>query len=171
MNFQGNRRREGMFSAQCDTGKNKGVRHPVMPQRTNTTTDAVKKAIGSSRLKHVQFERFKETSKEWACPTHDSGKRKQSSATRLSLSKSCEKSATLRKLREVKIYRSFIEEEVTEDSERCKTGAAFEKTTQGKVSSRNVGQTTEACTVNPSRATPPNHAIRRYALYRGMLCQ
>jgi len=172
MNFQGNRQREGVFSAQCDSRKNKGVRHTVTvtPQRTNATTDAAKTAIGRSRLKPVQFERFKEIGKKWSCPTQDNGKRKQSFATRLPLSKSCEKS-TLRKFQEVNVYGSFIEEEATEDSERRKSYAACEKTTQGKVASHNTERTTEACAVNPSRATPPNHAIRRYALYRGMLCQ
>lgn len=170
MNFQGNRQRKGLFSAQCDTGKNKGVRHIVMSQRTITTTDAAKTTIGSSRLKHLQFERFKETGKDWCFPTHDDAKGKQSSATRLPLSKSSEK-YTLRKFQEVKVYKSFIEEEVTEDLERSKNGAAFEKTTREKVTSHNTKRTTEACAVNPSRVAPPNHAIRRYALYRGMLCQ
>ena len=172
MNFQRNRQREGVFSAHCDTGKNKGVRHYVMPQRTNATTDAAETAMGSSRLKHVQFERFKETGKERACPTYDDGKRKQSSATRLPLSKSCTEKSTLRKFQEVKVYRSFIKEEATEDSERLKNDAEFEKTTPGKVASHKTEPKTEACTVNQTRgATPPNHAIRRYALYRGMLSQ
>ena len=170
MNFQGNRRREGLFSAKCDTGKNKGVRHSVAPQKTNTTTDAARTAIGSSCLKHAQFERFKETGKEWSCPTQDDGKRKQSFATRLPLSKSREKS-TPTKFQEVNIYGSFIAEVATDDSERFKYGTAFEKTTQGKVASYNTERATEACPVKPSRATPPNHAIRRYALYRGMICQ
>lgn len=168
MNFQGNRQREGVFSAPCDTRNNKCVRHTVtvIPQRTNTTTHAAKTAVGSSHLKPVQLERFKETGKKWACPTHDSEKlRKQSSATRRPLSKSCEKS-TLRKFQEVNVYESFIEEGVTE---RRKNYAACEKTKN--VASNTTERTTEACAVNPSRATPPNHAIRRYALYRGMACQ
>ena len=170
MNFQGNRRRESLFSAKCDTGKNKGVRHAVTPQKTNTTTDVARTAIGSSRLKHAQFERFKETGKEWACPTQDDGKTKQSLATRLPLSKSREKS-TPTKFQEVNIYGSFIGEVAPEDSGRSKNSTAFERTTQGKVASYNSERATEACAVKPSRVTPPNHAIRRYALYRGMICQ
>ena len=169
MNFQGNRRREGLFSAKCETGKNKGVRHLFMPQKTNTTTHAAKTTIGSSRLKHAQFDRLKETGKERAS-SHDDGKGKQSFATRLPLSKSSEKS-TLRKFPEVNIYGSFIEEVATEDSERSKNGTAFGNTMQGKVASHNPERTTAACGDKPSRVTPPNHAIRRYALYRGMICQ
>ena len=170
MNFQGNRQWTGLFSAHRNTGKNEGVRHIVMSQRRTTTTDAAKTTIGSSRLKHLQFERFKETGKNWCFPTHDEEKGKQSSATRFRHSKSCDKS-TLKKYQEVKVYRSFIEEEATEDLERSKNSTAFEKTLQEKVTLHNAGQTTEACAVNPSRVKAPNHAVRRYALYRGMLRQ
>lgn len=166
MNFQGNRQREGLFSAQSDTGKNKGVRHPFMPQKANTTTNAVKTAIDSSRFKHAQFDRLEETGKERAFPTRDDGKRKQSFATRLPLSKSSEKS-TQRKFQGVNVYGSFIEEVATEDSERRKNVAA----SQGKVASHSTERTNEACSDKPSHVTPPNHAIRRYALYRGMICQ
>lgn len=165
MNFQGNRQREGLFSAQCDAGKNKGVRHPFMPQKANTTTNAVKTAIDSSRFKHAQFDRLEETGKERAFPTRDDGKRKQSFATRLPLSKSSEKS-TQRKFQGVNVYGSFIEEVATEDSERRKNGAA----SQGKVASHSTERTNEACSDKPSHGTPPNHAIRRYALYRRMIC-
>ena len=168
MNFQGNRQRSRLCTAQCDTAKNKGVCYIGMSQKTTTTADVAKTAVGSSRLKHLQKERLKETGKEWACGTQVAEKGKKSSgATRLPFHKSCEKS-TLRKFQEVKVYRSFIKEEVTEELDR---NDAFEKSTQGKVASHNAKRTTEACAVNPSRATPSNHAIRRYALYRGMLCQ
>ena len=170
MNFQGNRQRSRLCTAQCDTGKNKGVCYIGVSQKTTTTADVAKTAVGSSRLKHRQNERLKETGKEWARGTQvDEKGKKSSGAIRLPLHKSCEKS-TLRKFQEVKVYRSFIKEEAAEELDRSKNDA-FEKSTQGKVASHNTKRTTEACAVNPSRATPLNHAIRRYALYRGMLCQ
>lgn len=151
--------------------KNKGVRHIGMSQKTTTTGDVAKTTVGSSRLKHLKFEHFKETGKQRACPTQgDKKEEKSSGATRLPLSTSCEKS-TLRKLQEVNVYKSFIKEEATKDLDRSKNDAEFETKTQGKVSSHNTKPITEACALNQSRAKPPNLAIRRYALYRGMLCQ
>lgn len=167
MNFQANRQRKGLFSAQRDGGKNiKGVRHSVMSQRT--TTDEIKAAICTSRLKHLRFEHLKENEKERYFPKHIDEKRKQSSVIQLPLSKHCEKS-TPKKFQGVKVYRSFMEEKETEDLERSKNGGTSEKKNPVKVTSRNTEGTTEA--VNTSRVTHPNHAVRRYALYRGMLCQ
>lgn len=169
MNFQGNRQRSRFFTAKSDIGKS--VRHIGMSQKTTTTADVAETTVGSSRLKHLQFEHFKETGKQWACPTQGDKIGKESSgATRLPLSKSCEKS-TLRKLQKVNVYKSFIKEEATKDLDRSKNNAGFETKTQGKDASHNTKPITEAWAVNQSRAKPPNLAIRRYALYRGMLCQ
>jgi len=169
MNFQGHRQRSRFFIAKSEIGKNK--RHIGMSQKTTTAADVAKTTVGSSRLKHLQFEHFKQTGKRWACPTQGVKKGKESSgATWLPLSKSCEKS-TLRIFQEVNVYKSFIKEDTIKDLDRSKNDAEFKTKTQGKVASYNTKPITEACAVNQSRAKPPNLAIRRYALYRGMQCQ
>ncbi|KAL9955383.1 hypothetical protein ACROYT_G036694 [Oculina patagonica] len=140
-----------------------------MSQRTTTTTtDEIKAAICTSGLKHLRFERFKENEKQWYFPRHVDEKRKQSSVIQLPVSKHCKKS-TPKKLQGVKVYRSLMEEKETKDVKRSNNGATSEKKNPVKVTPRNIEGTTEA--VNPSRVTHTNHAVRRYALYRGMLCQ
>lgn len=156
MNFQGSRRRKGLFSAQCDSGKDKGVHQSVVTQRTRTKDDATQTTPGSLRLKYLQIARERG---------------EQSSATRLPHSKHCEKS-TPKKFHEVKVYRSFMGEKETGDSvERSKScESTSDQKTPEKVTSRNLPEGTTKAS-HTSRFTHSNHAVRRYALYRGMLCQ
>ena len=172
MNGQANRQRKDLFSAQWNSGKNiKGVvRHSVTSQRTSTTALEIRAAICSSRLKHLRFERFQENEREWYFPRHADGKRKQSS---VQLPPSKQKS-TPKKFQEIKVYRSFMEENEAKDLKRSKNlVASGKKYTSQAISSKTEGKTSEAGSEagNSSRVTHPNHAVRRYALYRGMLCQ
>lgn len=170
MSFQANRQRKGFSSAHCDSGKNiiEDVRRSVISRRT---TDEIKAAICSSRLKHLQFECFKDDEKELYFPAHTDEKRKQGSVVQLPLSKHSEKqTSTQKKFRELKVYRSFMEEEEAADMKRSKNANTSEKKNTAKVvTTRNTEGTPEAA--HPSRVTYPSHAVRRYALYRGMLSQ
>lgn len=157
MSFQANMQRKGFSSAHCDGGKNiiKDVGRSIMSQRT---TNEIKAASCSSRLKHLQFECFKDE------------KRKQSSVIHFPVSKHCDKQkSTPKKFQELKVYSSFMEDQEAADIKRSKSNTSEKKNTAKVVTSRNTEGTTEA--VHPSRVTHPNHAVRRYALYRGMLSQ
>ena len=157
-----------------DQEKCKGVRRSGMSQRI-TPQDVTKTAPGSSCAKHLQFARLKmETGKKCYFPLNVDKKRGQNPITALPREKHCEKS-TSRKFQEVKVYQSFIEEKGTEDKGSDKSSSS--KTSQYKSLPANAvlfnAETTTKVKETSLMTRCKHHdiAVRRYALYRGMLKQ
>ena len=166
MNLQGSRQRKDMFPVQGDSGKAKGVRdHNNFLSKTRVTADGNRTSVSSSRLKCLQFVRHKETCKETCFSTHGD---KRCSVSRFQHPKHFDK-ATPRKFPDTKVYRSFMEEEETEDVEKSKDSSNLEHTTTENATTRNTNGTAE--TAHTSRITHQTYAVRRYALFRGMLYQ
>ena len=143
-----------------------------MSQRT-TPNDAAKKTPSSSCAKHLEFARLKETGKEWCFPRNVEKKRVSRPVASLPRVKHCEKSLS-KNFQEAKVYRCFIGKEDTEDRSSKLT---FSGTSKQKSLAENT--ITKTCkrrikTEDTTLATPRKHhdvAVRRYALYRGMLNQ
>lgn len=145
-----------------------------MSQRI-TPQDVTKTAPSSSCAKHLEFARLKtETGKKCYFPLNVDKKRGQNPIAALPRTKHCEKS-TSRKFQEIKVYQSFIEEEGTEDKGSNKSSRG--KTSQYKsppanAVSFNAETTTKAKETSlMTRCKHQDIAVRRYALYRGMLKQ
>ena len=145
-----------------------------MSQRI-TPQDVTKTAPSSSCAKHLEFARLKtETGKKCYFPLNVHKKRGQNPIAALPLAKHCEKS-TSRKFQEVKVYQSFIEGEGTEDKGSNKSSSS--KTSQYKSLPANTvsfNAETKTKAKEASLMTRCKHqdiAVRRYALYRGMLKQ
>ena len=170
-------KKEGCNLQKCipvDKDKCKGALQIGMSQRI-TPKDVTKTAPSSSCAKHLEFARLKaETGKKCYFPLNVDKKRGQNPITALPRSKHCEKS-TSRKFQELKVYQSFMGEEETDDKGSNKRSSS--KTSQYKsppvnAVSFNAESTSKA--KETSLMTPCKHqeiAIRRYALYRGMLKQ
>lgn len=175
MNFKGKQRKAVTFidASRCDKQNSNGVHHSVMSQ-TAKPKDAIKRAPSSSCAKHLEFARLKETGKEWYFPLNVGKRRVQSPVTSLPRVKHCEKS-TSRKFQDAKVYRSFMGEEETEDK-GCKLASSVvpqQTIVVGKAITSNterVAAKGEETTLT-TRFRQQDVAIRRYALYRGMLKQ
>ena len=129
-----------------------------------------KRVPTSACVRHLEFARFKETGSDWCFASNIDKKKVHFPATVLSPSKQGAK-PTSRMSREAKVYRSFLRgENMNEESE---ISSGKEQTYQlGKtVQSKSEEQMTKASEENFTSRCKHSAAVKRYALYRGMLNQ
>ena len=124
--------------------------------------DANKTMQRSACAKHLEFARLKESGKKWCFPLHVDKERVQFPVSSLPRAKHCE------------VYRSFLEEKDTGDGGSKETSSRTNKTSLlGKITTPDIERRivkaeegTLAC-----RCKQQDAAVKRYALYRGMLNQ
>ena len=121
-------------------------------------------------MRHLEFARFKETGSDWCFASNIDKEKVHFPATVLSPSKQGAK-PTSRMSREAKVYRSFLRGEKMNEESEISSGKEQTYHLEETVQSKSEEQMIKASEENFTSRCKQSAAVKRYALYRGMLNQ